>query len=115
ERQLCKPALVVYRNGRLVLNGPLDVVHADVVAEHRPGVLVGQLDGSAGESDESRVREGVMHMPGEAVNEVVLTPVRLVGDHHDVASLREDRVLVSLFLWEELLDRREHHTASLHT
>ena len=53
-------------------------------------------------------------MPGEPVDKVVLTAVRLVGDHHDVASLGKDRVPVSLLFREELLDCREHNAAGLH-
>src|SRR5450759_1602594 len=50
-------------------------------------------------------------MPGEAVNEVVLAAVRLVGDDHDVATVREDRVAIATLLGEELLDRREDDAA----
>ena len=41
---LGQPAFVVDPDGRPVLDGPLDVVHVDVVAEDGLGVLVGQLD-----------------------------------------------------------------------
>ena len=50
-------------------------------------------------------------MPGEAVDEVVLAAVGLVGDHHDVAPVRQHRMAVALLLGEELLDGREHHAA----
>ena len=50
-------------------------------------------------------------MPGEAVDEVVLAAVRLVGDHHDVAAVGENRMPVSFFLREELLDGGEHDAA----
>ena len=45
ESQLGKAALVVDRHGRLVVDRPLNVVDADVVAEHGAGAGVGQLDG----------------------------------------------------------------------
>ncbi len=40
--------------------------------------LVRLLDGRAGEADEARVRQGVAHVPGETVNEVVLGTVRFI-------------------------------------
>ena len=63
-----------------------------------------------------------------AVDEVVLAAVGLVGDDHDVAPVRQQRMPVALpfrargsplalpgrgLLGEELLDRREHHAAGL--
>ena len=53
-------------------------------------------------------------MAGVAVDEVVLAAVRLVGDHHDVAPIRQQRMPVTLLLGEELLNRREHDAAGLH-
>src|SRR3989304_1437814 len=52
EFQPGEAALVVDRDGRAVPDGPLDVVDADVIPEHRAGVFVRQLDGGPGESDE---------------------------------------------------------------
>ncbi|EXI72988.1 MAG: hypothetical protein AW07_02920 [Candidatus Accumulibacter sp. SK-11] len=52
ERQPGQTALVVDRHRGAVLHGALDVVDADVVAEHRARVGVGQLDRRAGEADE---------------------------------------------------------------
>ena len=89
----------------------LDVVDADVVAEDGPGVGVGLLDRRPGEPDERRVRERVAHVPGEAIDEVVLAPVSLVGDDHDVPAIREDRVAITHLRGEELLDRREDDPA----
>ena len=111
QLQLGQPALVVDRHRRAVVDGALDVVDADVVAEHRARVGVGLLDRRAGEADERRVRQRVAHVPGEAVDEVVLAAVRLVGDDDDVAPLGQHRVTVALLLGEELLDRREHDAA----
>ena len=53
-------------------------------------------------------------MPGEAVDEVVLAAVSLVGNHDDVAAVREHRMPVALLLRKELLDGREHDTAGRH-
>ena len=113
ERQPGEPALVVDRHRRAVLDGALDVVDADVVAEHGARVGVLELDRRAGEADEGRVGQGVPHVAGEAVDEVVLAAMRLVGDDHDVAALRQQRVAVALLLGEELLDGGEHHAARL--
>ena len=94
ELQFRQPAFVEDGDRGPVLHGPLDVVNADVVAEHGPRVLVGQLDGRAGEADERCLGQGLAHVPGEAVDEVVLAAVGLVGDDHDVAPVRKQRVLV---------------------
>ncbi|HWQ39369.1 MAG TPA: hypothetical protein VNM24_12315 [Burkholderiales bacterium] len=81
ERELGQAALVVDRHRRAVLHRALDVVDADVVAEHGARVGVRELDRRAGEADEGGVRQGVAHVAREAIDEVVLAAVRLVGDH----------------------------------
>jgi len=111
ERKLGQPALVVDRHRGPVPDRPLDVVDADVIAEDRPGVGVGQLDRRSGEADEGGSRQGVAHVPGESVDEVVLTAVGLVGDHHDVPPSGKLGVAVALLLGEELLDGGEDHAA----
>ena len=70
-----------------------------------------QLDGRAREADERGVRQRVAHVPCEAVDEVVLAAVRLVGDDDDVAPLRQRGVRVAPVLRVEFLDRGEHHAA----
>ena len=87
QGELGQTALVVDRHGRPVLDSALYVVDADVVAEDGAGVGVGEFDGRPCEADERRVRQGIAHVPGEAVDEVVLAAVCLVGDHHDVAAV----------------------------
>ena len=94
--QLGEPAFVVDGYGGAISYRPLDVVNADVVAEHRACVGVGLLDGGAGEADERGVWQCVAHVPREAVDEVVLAAVRLVGNDDDVTPLREHRVPVAL-------------------
>ena len=57
------------------------------------------------------MRQRVAQVPGEAVDEVVLAPVRLVGDDDDVPALAQHREAVALLLGQELLDRREDDPA----
>jgi hypothetical protein len=93
------------------LHRSLDVVDADVLAEHCAGVGVLQLNRRASEADERGVRQRVAHVAREPVDEVVLAAVCLVGHHHDVAAHGEGRVPVAFFLREELVDSREDHPA----
>ena len=86
EGQLGEPALVVDRHRGAVLDRALDVVDADVIAEHGAGVGVLQLDRGAGKADERRVGQRIAHVPRIAVDEVVLAAMRLVGDDDDVAA-----------------------------
>ena len=50
-------------------------------------------------------------MPREPVDEIVLTAVRLVRNHHNVPTLRQRRLLPAPALRKELLNRRENHPA----
>jgi len=52
-------------------------------------------------------------MSGEAVDEVVLAPVGLIGNHHNIPTRRQHGVVVPFFFGEELLDGREDHAARL--
>ena len=113
QRQLREPALVVDRYGGAVLDGSLNVVDADVIAEHRARVGVLQLDRRAGETDERGIGERIAHVAGVAIDEVVLAAVRLIGDHHDVPAPRQLGMPVALLFRKELLDRGEHHAARL--
>ena len=92
QGQAGQAALVVDGHGRHVLHGALDVVDADVVAEHGPGVGVLLLDGGAGEADEGSVGQGVAHVGRVAVDEVVLAAMGFIGDHDDVAPARQPGV-----------------------
>ena len=71
------------------------------------------LDGRAGEADKGGVGEGVAHVAGEAVDEVVLAAVGLVGDDDDVAPIREGGVGIALFFGKEFLDGGEDHAAGV--
>ena len=111
QLELRQPAFVVDRHGGAIVDGALNVVDADVVAEHGARVGVGLLDRRAGEADERSVRQGVAHVPRKAIDEIVLAAVRFVGDDDDVAAVGEHRVPVAFLFREEFLDSREHHAA----
>ena len=111
EFDLGQPAFIVDPDGGPILDGPLDIVDVDVVAEDGLGVLVGQLDGRACEANERSVGQGISHVAGKAVDEVVLTPMGLVGHDNDVAAVGEPGILAALRLGQELLDRGEDHAA----
>ena len=70
-----------------------------------------ELDRRAGEADERGVRQRVAQVAGEAVDEVVLAAVRLVGDDDDVRAVAEQRVRLAALVGHELLDRREDDAA----
>ena len=113
-------ALVVDRHGRAVLDRAADVVDVDVVAEHRRRVHIVLLDRRAGEADEGGVRQAVAQVFGEAVgdlaglaldlgSEAVLAAMRLVGDHDDVASVGQHRIVGRAVLGREFLQGGEDH------
>ena len=101
ESQTSETALVVDRHRRLVLHGTLDIVDAYVVTENSSGVSVGELDGSSGEANERSVGQGVAHMSGETVHEVVLAAMGFIGDHDDVAPIRQQRMPVAPVIGQE--------------
>ena len=113
QRELRQAALVVDRHRGPVFHRALDVVDADVVAEDVARVAVGLLDGRAREADERCAGQGVAHVGGESVDEVVLAAVSLVGDDHDVATRRQQRMPVALLVGKEFLDRGEDHASRL--
>src|SRR5690606_21647277 len=114
EPELRESALVIDGHGGAVLHGALDVVHADVFAEYRPGVGVRQLDRRAREANERGVRQGVAHVSRKAIDEVVLAAMGFVSNHDDVSAFRERRMSIAAFLGKELVNRGEHHTARGH-
>jgi hypothetical protein len=58
-------------------------------------------------------RQGIPHVPGQPVNQVVLAAVGLVGDDDDVAAVAQSGHLLAL-VGQELLDGGEHHVAACH-
>ncbi len=69
------------------------------------------FNGCAGETNEGGIRQGVVHMPGKAIDEIVLTAMRLVGDNNDIAPLRQQRVAVAFVFRQKLLDGGKNNTA----
>ena len=63
--------------------------------------------------DERGARQGVAHVTGKAVYEIVLAAVRLVGDDDNVAPRGERQVTVLLFPREEFVDGGEYDAARL--
>ena len=51
-------------------------------------------------------------MPCVAIEEVVLTAVRLIGHHDHVPTIGEHRMGVALLVGGELLQRRENNAAT---
>ena len=84
QGQLGEPAFEVNRNRCPVRFGAGDVIDADVIPKDGTGVGVVQFDGGPGESQEGGLGQSVPHVPGVPVDEVVLAPVGLIGDDHDV-------------------------------
>ena len=72
---------VVERNGVPVINRLLEVVDRDVIAENLLRPFLPGHQWRSGEADERSVRQGIPHVQGE---DVVLAPVRLIGDDDDV-------------------------------
>jgi hypothetical protein len=114
QRQLRQAALVVDGHRRPIFDRTLDVVDADVVAENGARVGVGRLDGGLRKADERGVGQRVAHVPGEAIDEVILAAVRFVGDDDDVAPLREHGMPVALLFGQEFLDGGKDHAARRH-
>src|SRR5205823_1601755 len=102
---------VVDGYGSPILDGLLDIVDVDIIAEHSRGGLVRGLDGRAGEADEGGVGKGVAHVAGEPSYEIVLGAVGFVGDDDHVAAIGEERMVGTALLGHELLDGGEDHAA----
>src|SRR5439155_10740811 len=89
-----------------------NVVNVNVVAEHGLRVLVAASNRRAGEADERRLGQRIAHVPGEAVNEIVLAAMRFVGDDDDIAPVGKQRMLAAFFVGKEFLTGGEHHAAA---
>ncbi len=112
QLHLDQSGLVEHLDGGAVLDRLRQVIDVDVLPEDRPRVAVSCLDRRAGEPNERGVRKRVAQVAGQPVDQVILRAVRLVCDHNDVASVREQREpaagLAVLLREPELLHCREH-------
>ena len=54
--------------------------------------------------------QGVTHVPGKAVYEVVLAAMGFVGDHYHIAPIRQHREAFLTRLGRELLNGGKDHT-----
>ena len=100
-----------------VVDGALQVVDVDVLAEDGTSVGLGLRDRRTGEGEQGGVRQRVAQMAGVAVEAVVVRAVRLVDDHQDVAALGEEGVglagVLLLLAQAELLERGEDDPADV--
>lgn len=72
-------ALVVDRHRGPIRDRTLNVVNADVVAEHRPGIFIAEFQRCAGKADERDFGQRVTQMARETVDEIVLAAVQLLA------------------------------------
>ena len=102
------PGFVINRHRGLVMHSPLNVVDADIIAEHCLGILVVQFDRRAGETDKRRIRQTVADVTSKAIPvpilagdlvlcafgfESVLAAVRFIGDRHHIGAIGQQREL----------------------
>ena len=81
QLQLRRAVLVEERHGRAVLDGLLEVVDGNVIAEHLLRPFLAGDERRAGEGEEQRLRQRRAHVQRQRV---VLAAVRLVGEHDHV-------------------------------
>src|SRR3989338_1066422 len=98
EFYLGQPPLIVDGNGGSVLDRAKDVIGVNVITEYRWSTPVIAFEGSCGKANERGVRQGVPHVPGKSVNEIVLAPVRFVSDDNDVLAPGKHGLTPSLSL-----------------
>ena len=104
-------AFIEDANGGAVLDGALDVVHVDVVAKDGGSAAIADFERRGGKADERGIRQGIAHMAGEAINEIVLAAVGFVGDDNDIAAVGEDGVLAPFAFREKFLNRGKNHAS----
>ncbi len=109
--QLGQTAFVEDAHRGAVVNRLLNVINIDIIPEHSPGVLVLEFNRRAGKADERRIRKSIAHMSGKTIDKVVLTPVGLIRDHHNIAPVGKARIGIPTLLGEELLNGRKNNAA----
>ena len=65
------------------------------------------LEAGAPKADANLQR--IAHVAGKAIDEIILATVRLVRDHHNISSIRENGMAVAFLFRKEFLDGREDH------
>ncbi len=113
DLQLNQAALVIDWNRSAILDGLPDVVNADVLAENSAGVGVRFFNRRTSEADKRSIGKGVSHVGGETIDEIVLAPVRFVGDHDNVVAVGKQRMVGLGFRREEFMDGRKDHAAGV--
>jgi hypothetical protein len=98
ELQLRRAVLVKQRHRRTVLDGLLEVVDGDVIAEYFLRPFLPDDERRAGERDENRLGQRRSHVQRQRV---VLAAVRLVGEDNHVRPVAEHLRRL------ELMDKRE--------
>ena len=90
----------------------MNVVHRYVITKDRPRIGVILFNGRSSETNERRIWQSIAHVSRQAVNQVVLAAVRLIGNHDNVSPIRKTRHAVSLFFGHKLLNRGEDNAAT---
>ncbi|MNJ49644.1 hypothetical protein D3C77_448890 [compost metagenome] len=122
--QFGQTAFVENRHCCAIIHGILDVIDANVVTKHFAGITVFQGNGRACKAKEGGVLQCVMQMFGIAKHVLaclgvqpafgtVLAAMGLIGYHHDIGAIREQRMRLFLFLQREFLHRGEDDAARL--
>ena len=124
EVEFGEAALVINWDGGLVIDGILDIIDADIIAEDAAGVFVGLGDRGASEADERGMGQGVAQVFGVAVDvasgfgvefglESVLAAVGFVGDDDNVGPIAQNWVTGFVGEEGEFLDGGEDDAAGL--
>ena len=127
QLDFCQAAFVVNLHRGAVFHGLGDVVHIDIIAEHRRRIDVFGFNRRAGKTQVGGVGQRIAQIFGEAIDrsscrslarsrpsrrwfcaETVLGAVGFVGNDHDVLALGQRFVDVALF-GLELLDGGKDH------
>ncbi|MPM20261.1 hypothetical protein SDC9_66690 [bioreactor metagenome] len=82
---LGQPALIIDAHGRAVFHGLLDVIDIDIIAKNRLSVAVLFFNRCAGETNKRSIGQGIAHVPGKAIDEIILAAVGFIRDYHYVA------------------------------
>ena len=96
--------LVINRNGGFILNRMVNIVNVNVISKDRRSIPVGFFYGRGRKSYERGVGKRIPHVPGKAIDKVVLAPVSFIRYDHYVSSFRKQGVTVALLFRQKLLN-----------